>query len=182
RAHTESDRVGRSRTRRHDAEVGSLQTVLDGQVPGDHVDDRGGHEERRDLPRAAGLEIGAVLVLDRAQAADPGAADGAATVRIELAHIDAGVGHGLDTRGHAVVHEIIHAPRFLRLDVLIHLEAAYRAAETDRKGGHIEAGDRTDAAFTFQNGFPGRLHRAPNGRDDAETRHDNSTFTHTIPV
>src|SRR6185436_2660013 len=81
-AHAETDGVRRRRASRDDAEVRSAQVVLDGQVPGDHVDDRSRHEERGNLARVAlRLEILAVLRLDRPEPADTRAADGAAALR-----------------------------------------------------------------------------------------------------
>ncbi len=113
RAHSQADGVGRRRTCGDNPEIRAFQAVLDREVTRDHVDNGGRHEERRNLPRTARLQIGAVLLLDRAQAADAGAADGAATVSIELAHVDAGIRHRLNPCGHAVLHELVHAPRVL---------------------------------------------------------------------
>src|SRR6185437_15637250 len=63
-AQPEADCVRRGGAGGHDAEVGSLETVLDGQVPGDHVDDRGGYEERGDLAGVGRLHVLGVLALD----------------------------------------------------------------------------------------------------------------------
>ena len=49
--------------------------------------------------------------------------------RIGLAEIDARVRDGLHARGHAVLHELVHAPRFLGRDVLVHVEAVHLAAD-----------------------------------------------------
>src|SRR6185503_11043527 len=100
------------------------------------------------------LQIGAVFLLDGAESADARTAHSAAPVRIELAHVDTGVGHRLDAGSDTVVHELVHAPRILGRDVLIHLEPAHGSAETHGKCGDIKAGDRTDSALALQNGFP----------------------------
>ena len=119
----------------------------------------------RGLPR---LQVRAVLVLDRAEAADAGAADRAAARRVGLAEIDAGVRHRLDARGDAVVHELIHAARFLRRDVLVDVEAA--APRPPKRTGKAETSKRVIGPMPLS---PARmashaLARAADGRDDPE--------------
>ena len=77
--------------------------------------------------------------------------------RSSLLEIEAGIGHRLHAGGDAVVHELIHAPRFLGRQVLREVEAAHRAAEAHREGGDVEARDRTDAALAAQNRRPRRI-------------------------
>ena len=56
--------------------------------------------------------------------------------------------HGLHPGRHAVVHELVHAARFLGAMYWLDVEAAHRAAEAHRKGGDVEARHRADAAFS----------------------------------
>jgi hypothetical protein len=58
--------------------------------------------------------------------------------------------------GDAVVHEVIHAARFLGGHVLADVKVAHLPAKARGKGGHIKARHRTDAALTAQHGIPCR--------------------------
>ncbi len=134
-AHSQADRMRGSRARGDDPQVRSLQTVLDGEVAGDHVDDAGRHEEGRNLARIVpGFQIGVVLPLDRAQATDTGAANRAAARGVHLAEVDAAIGDGLDAGRDTVVHELVHAPGFLRRYVLLYVEVLDLPPEADREG------------------------------------------------
>ncbi|PBG72330.1 hypothetical protein BGV04_19930, partial [Clostridioides difficile] len=66
-----ADAVGTGGAGGGEGVVGPLQTQVDRQEAGNHVDDRTGHEERRDAPRPL-LEQGSAVVLDIGQAADTG--------------------------------------------------------------------------------------------------------------
>ena len=70
----------------HDAVGGALDAIADGQVSGDHVDDVGRHEERRDLARPAGEERLESL-LDAGKPADSGADAHADALRVRLRHL-----------------------------------------------------------------------------------------------
>src|SRR5918994_23048 len=173
----------RCRACRHHAKVRALEAVLDGQVPRDHVDDRRGYEKRGDFLRAAGLEIGPVFRLDRREAAYAGAADDATPRRIDFREVDAGIRHRLAAGRHAVDHEIVHAARFLRRDVLAHFESVDLATYADRKSGDIEASDGSDAAAPTEDRVPRGWNGATYGRDDAESRDDDASLTQAaVPV
>ena len=119
------------------AKFGPTQAEADRQMPGDHVDDRGRHEERGNLARVvARLEEGLVLFLDSFQAADAGAHDDAGPVQVDLRRIEARIGHGIHTRRDAVVHELVDAPGFLGRQVFRQLEAL-RPLRRIRQGNSV---------------------------------------------
>src|SRR5262249_26050221 len=131
-----------------------LEAVTDREMPGDHVDDGGRHEEGRDLARIVGLQVVAVLALDGPQTADAGAAYRATSCLVFLGEIDAGVADRLHTGGDAVVHEVVHAPGFFRLQVEADIEVAHGTAEAHRKSGDVEARHRSNPALPAQDGIP----------------------------
>ncbi len=175
-----TDRVGRCGAGGDHAEVRSLEAVADGQMPRDHVDDRGRDEERRDLAGAADLQIGLALGLDGREATDTGTRYDAAALRIEGAEVDAGVRDRLDARGHAVVDELVHPAGFLRRDVVADGETLHRPADAGGEGRGVEAADEPDAALTAQDGLPGRLDGAADGGNDAEAGDDDSPLAHAV--
>ena len=101
--------------------------------------------------------------------------------RSSLLEIQAGIAHRLHAGGNAVVHELIHAARFLDAHVLLDGEAAHRAAEAGRECRDIKACDRADAAFAAQDRGPGIGHVAPDRAHQPETGDDYSAFTHEAP-
>src|SRR5438094_466367 len=80
-AHAEPDGVRRGGAGGDHAEIRALQAKTDREMTADHVDDGGGHEERRDLARAHRLQVLAVFRLDGAEAADARSADRATARR-----------------------------------------------------------------------------------------------------
>src|SRR5262249_41011737 len=126
--------------------------------------------------------IAGIFLLDAPQPADPRSADDAAARRIRLGEVDTAVADRLHAGRHPVVHEIVHAPRFLRGQVLRDIEVAHLAAEANGKGGNIKTRDGTDAGLTGEHGLPGTLDRAADRGNDAESGDDDATFGHTLPV
>src|ERR1700686_775918 len=108
-AHRQPDGVRRGGAGGDHAEIRALQAIADREVPGDHVDDGRGDEERRDLARAHRLQVLAVFGLDGPEATDAGAAHRAAACGIGLGEVDTGVADGLHSGRHAVLHEFVHA-------------------------------------------------------------------------
>ena len=158
-----------------DGDIRPLDAVHDRQVAGDHVDDVAGHEERRDLARAA-IEPGLVGHLDTAQTADSRTDGDACTCGICLGDLEAGVADGLAGRRDAVVDEGIHATCFLVGDVFTGIEVANLAGKPHREIGDIEIRDRPNAAVAGKNIFPGRLDTVTDGRNDAKTGYDHTSF------
>ncbi len=181
RPHAQADRMRRGRAGSDHAEIRALQSILDRQVTGDHVDDRGRHEERRNLARSA-LEKGVVLRLNGVQATDAGTTNSTAALRVEFTEVELGVRHRLDAGRDAVLHEFIHAPSVFRRQVLFQLEAANLSAEAHWKRGHVEPGDRADTAFAAQDRVPGGNDSAADRRNDTEARDNDTTLAHTLPV
>jgi hypothetical protein len=145
-------------------------------VPRDHVDDGRGHEERGDLAGIVAFEEGVVHHLDGGQAADARAGDHAHAVEVGLLEVHARIGHGIHARGDAVVHELVHAPGFLRRQVLVELEVLHGAAEAAGEIGRVETGDRRDAAHAIDDIGPGRLHGAAHRGNDAKASNDYATL------
>src|SRR4029077_10777054 len=127
-------------------------------------------------------QIHLVVLLDGPQAADARAAHDARALRIGLGEIDAAVGDGLHAGGDAVVHEFVHAARFLGRDVLRDVKVADLAAEAGRESRHVETRDRADAALTAQHGIPRTGDRAPHRRDDPEACDDDAALAHALSV
>ena len=67
------------------------------------------------------------------QTADPGTHHDSAAIAVEALGVQAGVGRRLHAGRDAVVHERIHAARFLGRQVGREIEAAHRAAEAHRE-------------------------------------------------
>jgi hypothetical protein len=117
-------------------------------VPGNHVDDRSRHEERRNAARAAVRQFG-VGVLDHRQAADAradNATDAASLLFAQcLAHGQTGIGHGLRRSGNPVVDEGVHGARLFGADVGLQVEALDLAGDLAGEVGSIELGDQVNA-------------------------------------
>src|SRR5690606_5244483 len=135
-----------------------------------------GHEEGRDLPGTASLQVLLVVLFNGIQTADTGAhcdADTRAVLRRDLeTRILQRIGRG----GKTVMHERVHLAELLRRQVFLRVESLHRATEADRKCADVETGDRSDTALTGENVRPCRLDRAANGRNDAQTSHDDTSL------
>ena len=94
--------------------------------------------------------------------------------------VEPGVGHRLRTGRDAVVHELVHAPRFLGRQVLLELEVTHRTAEVARKGTHVEARDRRDTADAVHDIGPRLGEAAAHRRDNTHTRNDYATLAHAL--
>ena len=162
------------------AEVRAAQAEADGQVAGDHVADGARNVERRGLLGVVGPFPGDRFVFDAREAADAGAHDGAAAIAVFLGEVEARIRHRLDARAHAVVHERIHAPRFLGRDVRGDVEAFDFARETRGEGRGIDARDGLDAALARQNRGPCGRNVTANWRNDTEPGNDDTSLGHTI--
>jgi hypothetical protein len=179
-AHAETDRVGRSRAGAHHPEVRSAQAEADRQVSGDHIANGARNVERRSLLGIVRVIPGDGRILDAGEAADSRSHDRATAIAVFLGEVEARVRHRLNSRGHAVMHERIHAARFLRRNVSVHVEAFDLAGETRRKRGDIESCDRLDTAAARQNGRPGSGYVAADRRYDTEPGYDDTSLGHTI--
>jgi hypothetical protein len=117
---------------------------------------------------------------DASEAADAGAHDGARALTVLRLEVEPRVGDRLDARAHAVVHERIHAARFLRRDVLGDVETFHLAREARGEGGDVDASDRLDAAPAGQHGGPRGGEITADWRNDTEPGYDDTSFGHTI--
>ena len=123
-------------------------------MTGNQVDQRGGDEEGVDFARAVGKN-GAGGFFDGGQAADAGTDVDTDAVFVESrAVVKAGVGHGLQGGGDAVVDEAVHAARFFGADVLVDVEIFDFAGNPAGEIGGIKTGNGADAAFAGQQVVP----------------------------
>src|SRR5690606_17358011 len=159
--------------------VRALQSQMDGQVAGRHVDDRAGHEERRNAPRALLVQSLAV-VLDVGQAANAGADGHANALPVGVADLQAGIAQRLDAGRDGVLDEQVQLAGVLGWQVLLDIKTAYRAADPSGKGGKVEMLDGGNATAPRQDPFPtaGNIHaqrreHAHSGDYNASARHSN---------
>jgi hypothetical protein len=131
----------------------SPHAVLDRQVTGNHIDDRGRHEERRDTARTALIVI-FLLRFDHRQAADAGTNDHANAIGIFLGHGDSGILDCLDAGCHAEVDEFIHVTRFFGVEVVLDVEAFHFTRETGGEGRRVKTSNVSDPGFALGDGFP----------------------------
>ena len=120
-----------------------------------------GHEERRDLARVvAPRDTRCALPRCVSRPPMPEPMMTPAAVEVDLGEIEARVGHRLHARGDAVVHELVHAPGFLRRRVVVERRSRRpRRRSGTGKARDIEAGDRRDAAHAVDDVLPRRSSR-----------------------
>src|SRR5512139_939421 len=135
-------------------QVGPLQSVKDGKVARNHVDDRTGNEEGRNLPRSR-FHQQSVGFLDQRQAADSGTDIDANALRIGFGDFDARVAYRLDARGHAELDEGIHAAGLFRVEVGLDLEILDLACHLRGERRWIKTGDPGDPGTTGKQVTPG---------------------------
>ncbi len=118
---------------------GPAIAVVDRHEARDHVDDRAGHEERRDLAQAA-LQVRALRLLDHRQAADARADAHAAAILVAGVAVEARVLDRFHRRDEAVVDERVVAARFLRATA-----TATRRSPSPRRRSATETRSRRSA-------------------------------------
>src|ERR1019366_851358 len=166
-----ADRVQAGRACRDDREVRPLEAEHDRDVPRDHVDDRGRHEERRDPARAAPLELRLGL-LDEGQATDPRSDQATDALGLFLAQLvvgrQTGIADRLDRRGQAVVDERVHVPRILGREIVLDLDALDLAGNAAGEGGRVELRDVRDAGSTGEQVLPTDVDAVADRTDEPE--------------
>ena len=133
----------RGRARRDHRQARPLEAVHDRKISRDHVNDRAGDEERRDLARAA-FDHGPMGFLDHRQPAHSRTdiqADALGVLRIGL---DPRVAERFHGSGNSVMNENIHAPRFFRRHHLSDVEVFHLAGDLGRERAGVEPGDASD--------------------------------------
>ena len=86
----------------------------------------------------------------------------------------------LDASRHAVLHEEVHAPRFLGGHVLRDVEIGNAPGDRARETRRVEAGDRADAALACERTGPAALDGVAERRDHAETGDDDASLAQGI--
>ena len=157
--------------------VRPLQTQVDRQKTGNHVDDRTRHEERRDAPRPL-FEQYLTGGLDVAQATDTGAHSHADALTVGVGNFQTGITHRLEAGRQTVLDEQIELARFLDRQVLLDVETFHRTADAGGEGRQIDALNQAYATAPGQNTLPAARHidtqrrqHAHTGNHDASTRH-----------
>src|SRR5690606_29037978 len=107
--------------------------------------------------------------------ADTGTCGDADAQGIVTGLLQAGVPDRLHACGNAVMEKLVYAARFLGGDVLGDVEVAYRTTEARAECGHIEVGDRSDAAPAFTQSFPGVINGVTQRRDRPHSRNYHSS-------
>ncbi len=175
--HGIADVVRAGAASRDDRNIRPLVSIHDGEVAGNHIDDCRRNEKRRDAARPLFEESG-VIVLNGVDAADTGANRYANTLGVLLCCLQTGILYCLDTGRHAVMDKGIHLARLFQRDVFSDIEIFDGAAETHTEFGNIEAGNRTDTAFSCENTLPGCFHIISHRCDQAKTCHHYPAFRH----
>ena len=85
------------------------------------------------------------------------------------------------SRGESVVHERIHAPQFLRWQILLGVEIGHGAVKAHRKGADIEGLDGPDPALAGENVLPRAFHRTADGGNDAKTGDYDASLGQGLP-
>ena len=160
-----------------DRDVRTLEAKQDGEVAGDHVHDGAGHEERRHLAHALVVQRER-RAFDIGQATDARAHGHADPRRIGLGDCQPGLAHRLDRGNQPVLDEDVVAPRFLRVQEALDVEALHLAGEGRGIRGGIPVGDRRDAAAAGQQPGPGVLDGVAQGRHHAHAGDHDTTPAH----
>src|SRR5205823_5537138 len=148
------DAVRGGRASRHHRQIRTLQSVHDRQISGDHVDDRAGYEERRNLARAAFQHV-VMGPFDHRQAADARADVDADARGVRLGDLDAGVFQRLHPGCDTEMDETIHAARLFRRQVRGDVEVLDFPCDPAGEQTRVEVGDAGDAGFGRKGARPG---------------------------
>src|SRR5690606_41009389 len=117
---------------------------------------------------------------DEGQAADTRAEVDAYALGVLRSYPQPAVAPCLQSGGHAVMDENVHAACFLRRHVLAHLEALHLAGDLAREARRIEARDARDARRSAQGPVPGFGDVVADGADDAQAGDDDSSPAHAM--
>ena len=168
---------------RCNGEVRALKAEVNGNMPGDHVDDRSRHEKWRNPSRTARNKVG-VSLFDQRQSADARADHAADAFRLlfiqRIVGLQAGVPHRLNRRRHPVVDEGIHVPGILGREIVFDIEPLHFTGESARQRRGIELGDQIDSAAPRQQIRPALGHAVADRTDQAQPGNDHATPIHRI--
>ena len=137
----------------NDRQIRAFETVFDRQVPRDHVDDRGGNEERADAARTTAGQF-CVGLLNHRQAANTGTDKNTDALRIGLCYFQSAILHCLHAGSHAVMNEGIHMTGFFTGDVILDIESLDLTRKMRGEGGGIKLGDGRDAGLSGEKRVP----------------------------
>ncbi len=136
-------------------------------------------EERRNLPRAAGVELGALLD-EGLHAADAGADIDAEALRRDLAR-DAAVLHRLGGRGHCVLAVKVGPAEHGLFHIIFRMEVPDLGGQLHLVAGSVELGDGTDSVFARNQAVPEGFYIISHRRHGAHAGHNHSSAHSTLP-
>src|SRR5690554_4042625 len=166
--------MGTGSTGGGNGDIRPTETILDGEIARDHVDDRTRHEKWRDPPCTA-FKQSVVILLDQRQSANPGADGDTDTLGILLAAFETCITDSLRTSRHAILNEEIHLARIFRIQVRSDIEILDRTAEASIKTSGIKMLDGGYTALSGNNALPTLLDGVAHRCDQSKASHYNST-------
>ena len=162
---------------RDNSQIRTFESVHDGQLPGDHVDDRTGHKERRNLAHTA-CSVGDLGILDQRQPADTGADAHPDLLALHLVQIQSGIAQRIDTCRQTVMNEGVKAPHFLGRQITGRVKIAHLTSDFCGEGCGIETTDWSDTGTTRGNRLPSLSDGITDRGDDPKAGHHNAATSH----
>ena len=165
-AHRHADRMVRCRAGGHRGEVGALDAGEQAHLARQHVDDGAGHVERADLAQAAFVELDGGF-LDAPDAADARPQQRPDALGVGVGHLEAGVFQRHQRGCHAVMDEVVHLLRVLRVHPAGDVEVADLAGNARRIGAGVEPRHHADSRAAVDDAIPVAGKVVAQRRDDA---------------
>src|SRR5690606_2596422 len=160
-----ADGVKARGTRRDHGIGGALEAQQDRQLARNEVDERCGHEERRNAPRATLLVLD-LLFFDTRQAANAGADDGTDAVGVFFGYLEAAVAPRLDARGQTVMDEGVHGLGLFGREVFRNVEILDLTRDLGVERRRVETRDATDPGATIDEIVPRRIYIVSDWRNN----------------
>ena len=178
-----TDVVSTCATSGYDRIVRPLQSIFNGEITGNHVDDVGRNEKGRDFSRAT-IQVGMIAVFNAGYATDTSSNGHTNTRSILFCDFQPTVINSLATCSHTIVYELVHFTDIFLWYVLSDVEVANSAAKPCTECFHIKMGDGFDTAFPREDIIPGLFNRVSNRRYHAETcyHYPSSRHVRTTPL
>ena len=151
-----AERMGRGGAGGAGRRVRPFGAEPDRDLSGRQIDDGGGNEKGRDLPRAT-VEIRLVLALDGGEPADARRDEHADSRGVVGRHLQSRVGHRAVGRRDGELDEDVHLLDVLLLDERQRVEILDFAGDPGRERRRIEPRDRSDATLAGDERRPVRF-------------------------
>ena len=144
-----------------------------------HVGDHHGDEQRVHAAGTLCVETPG-LSLRKRQGADAGPDGAAGPEGIFLRHVKAGILHRFLCRRHRELREALHAPRGLRVHILLRVEILHFRRQLRLERRSVKGRDRADSDLSFLAGIPERFCSDPCRRYGSESGNHYSS-AHLFP-